>query len=51
MQFYNEKIKNKLTTKNGVDVGRNARHGGYCIKKALVFDIFYPKRTENRYLN
>ena len=48
MDFYSDKIKNKLTDKIGVDIGPNHSHGGIS-NGAIGFDAFFPKRAETNY--
>ena len=48
MDFKCENLFNKLTIKNGVDIGPNHRHGGVS-NGAVGFDAFFPKRQETEY--
>ena len=48
MEFYCDKLKKKLTSSNGVDIGPNHPHGGIS-NGAEGFDAFFPKRSESIY--
>jgi len=48
MDFYANKLEKKLNRSNGVDIGKNHKHGGIS-NGALGFDVFYPKRGEEKY--
>lgn len=48
MEFYVEKVKKKMTTNLGVDIGNSEIHGGLS-NGAVGFDAFYPKREEKKY--
>ena len=48
MDFYVSKIKKKLNSNEGVDIGKSDFHGGLS-NGAIGFDAFYPKREEKKY--
>ena len=48
MDFYVNKLKNKLSSGSGVDIASFDVHGGIS-NGAVGFDAFYPKRGEKIY--
>lgn len=50
MDFYSGKLKNKLITQTGIDIGHFHKHGGVS-NGAVGFDAFFPKRIEKKYKN
>lgn len=50
MHFYSGRKKKKLKVNEGIDVGCYHKHGGVS-KGAVGFDVFFPKRKENKYKN
>tara|TARA_B100001059_G_C17834103_1_gene586715 strand:- start:2977 stop:3708 length:732 start_codon:yes stop_codon:yes gene_type:complete len=48
MSFYSGPLKDKLTNKNGIDIGPFHKHGGRS-NGAIGFDAFFPKRNEKKY--
>lgn len=48
MRFYSGQLKDKLTNKNGIDIGPFHKHGGLS-NGAIGFDAFFPQRIEKKY--
>ena len=45
MNFYSDNLKNKLTTKKGIDIGCFHKHGGVS-NGAIGFDAFFLKEMK-----
>ncbi len=48
MSFYSGGLKDKLTSRKGIDIGPFHKHGGLS-NGAIGFDAFFPKRIEKKY--